>query len=89
VVHEGGVEATTGMGDSVFEGNVIRGSDATMWRSSLGMMGSAIGSQPCIRLHGFNGSTVTDLAVTPRGRTIDDLWQALLAAGVTPDQDQV
>jgi hypothetical protein len=84
VVHGGGIETTIGRGDSLFDGNCIRSSDATMWQGSLGWMGSSIGSRRCVRLHGFNGSTSTGLAVTPRGSSIDDLWQALLRVGVTP-----
>jgi hypothetical protein len=84
VVHEGGIEATIGRGDGFISGNFMRTSDATMWRDRVGWGGFSIGKRDCIRLHGFDGRTTTDWAVTPRGTSLDDVWQVLLTVGVTP-----
>jgi hypothetical protein len=83
VIHGGGIEATIGVGDGLLAGNSMRSSDATMWRDRVGWGGTFIGKSDCIRLHGFDGRTTRDWAVTPRGTSIDEVWQALLAVGVT------
>jgi hypothetical protein len=84
VVHAGGIEATIGRGDRFISGNFMRASDATMWRDRMGWGGSFIGKRDCIRLQGFDGRTTADWAVTPRDTPLDEVWQALLAVGVTP-----
>jgi hypothetical protein len=84
VVHGGGIEVTIGRGDGFISGNLMRVSDATMWRDRIGWGGSFIRKRDCIRLHGFNGRTTSDWAVTPRETSLDEVWQALLVVGVTP-----
>jgi hypothetical protein len=84
VVHGGGIEVTIGRGDGFISGNSMRASDATMWRDRIGWGGSFIRKRDCVRLHGFNGRTTSDWAVTPRETSLDEVWQALLAVGVTP-----
>ena len=83
-MHGGGIEATIGAGDGLFSGNVIRSSDATMWRDRAGWGGSSLARRDCIRLQGFNGHSTTEFLVTPRGASIEDVWQALLTVGVKP-----
>jgi hypothetical protein len=86
VVHGGGIEATIGRADGLISGNFMRASDATMWRDRVGWAGTFIGKRDCIRLHGFDSRTMRDWAVSPRGTSIDEVWQALLAVGVTPTE---
>jgi len=84
VVHMGGLEASIGSANVLVSGNFMRTSDATMWRDRLGWQGTALGRQECIRLHGFDGHRARDWAVTPRGSSIEEVWQALLGVGVKP-----
>lgn len=84
VVHMGGLEASIGSANVLVSGNFMRTSDATMWRDRLGWQGTAVGRRECIRLHGFDGRRVRDWAVFPRGSSIEEVWQALLGAGVKP-----
>src|SRR5262245_58134495 len=71
IVHTGGLEATIASAHVLAEGHFMRTSDATMWIDQF-----------CIRLHGFTGRGTRDWAVTPRGSSIEEVWQALLGAGV-------
>jgi hypothetical protein len=71
IVHTGGLEATIASAHVLAEGHFMRTSDATMWIDQFG-----------IRLHGFTGRGIRDWAVTPRGSSIEEVWQALLGAGV-------
>ena len=73
IVHTGGLEATIASAHVLAEGHFMRTSDATMWIDQF-----------CIRLHGFTGRGTRDWAVTPRGSSIEEVWQALLGVGVTP-----
>ena len=75
IVHTGGFEATIGSANVLVGGHFMRTSDAAMWRDRFGM-------RECIRLHGFTGRGTRDWAVTPRGSSIEEVWQALLGAGV-------
>jgi hypothetical protein len=75
IVHMGGIEATIGSANVLIAGHFMRASDATMWRDRFGM-------RECIRLHGFDGRGARDWAVTPRGSSIEEVWQALLGVGV-------
>lgn len=85
VIHVNGLQATIGRtGDGLLSGNFMRSSDATMWREQIGWGGTSVGERDCIRLHGFDGHGTRDWAVTPRGASVDDVWKALLDAGVTP-----
>ena len=89
VVHGGGIEVTIGRGDGLISGNVMRVSDATMWRDRVGCGGSFLGKRDCIRLQGFDGRVTRDWAVTPRGASNSEVWDALLAVGVTPVDNPV
>ena len=84
VIHGGGIEVTIGRGDGFISGNLMRASDATMWRDRIGWGGSFVRKRDCIRLHGFNGRIASEWAVTPWEASLDEVWQALLAVGVTP-----
>ena len=75
IVHTGGLEATIASAHVLAEGHFMRTSDATMWRDQFGM-------RECIRLHGFTGRGTRDWEVTPRGSSIEEVWQALLGVGV-------
>lgn len=76
IVHTEGLEATIASAHVLAEGMFfMRTSDATMWRDRFG-------TRECIRLHGFTGRGARDWAVTPRGSSIEEVWQALLGAGV-------
>jgi hypothetical protein len=75
IVHTEGLEATIASAHVLAEGHFMRTSDATMWLDQFGM-------RECIRLHGFTGRGTRDWAVTPRGSSIEEVWQALLGAGV-------
>jgi hypothetical protein len=89
VVHGGGIEATIGRADGLISGNFMRASDATMWRDRVGWGGTFIGERDCIRLHGFDSRRIRDWAVSPQGTSIDEVWQALLAVGVTPTEPSI
>jgi hypothetical protein len=54
-----------------------------MWLDRLGWGGTPIAQRECIRLDG-NDANGTLLAVSPKGRPIQQAWNALLQAGVTP-----
>ena len=75
IVNAGGLEATIASAHVLAEGHFMRTSDATMWRDRFGM-------RDCIRLHGFTGRGTRDWAITPRGSSIEEVWQALLGVGV-------
>ena len=81
VVHIGGLEASIGSANVLVSGNFMRTSDAVMWRDRFGR-------RECIRLHGFDGRRARDWAVTPRGSSIEEAWQALLGVGVKPSIQQ-
>jgi hypothetical protein len=89
IVHMGGLEASIGSANVLVSGNFMRTSDATMCRDRVGWAGTAIGRQECIRLHGFDGRRARDWAVTPRGSSIEAVWQLLLGVGVKPSNPAV
>jgi hypothetical protein len=84
LVRPDGLQVTVGLGDGFASGRFLRSSDASMWRDHGGWAGSSIGERESIRLRGFDGRSTRDWAITPRGASLDEVWQALLDAGVTP-----
>jgi hypothetical protein len=84
LIRPGGLEVTVGLGDGFASGRFLRSSDASMWRDRVGWAGSPMGERESIRLGGFDGRTTRDWAITPREASLDEVWQALLDAGVTP-----
>ena len=84
LIRPDGLEVTVGFGDGFASGRFLRSSDASMWRDHVGWAGLSIGERETIRLRGFDGRTTRDWAIAPRGTSLDEVWQALLDAGVTP-----
>lgn len=84
VVHEGGLEATIGPFDGLVSGNTMLTEGATMHRERLPAFPIVAGSHDCIRLMGNDGTGPREWRVSPRDRTLDELWEQLVAAGVTP-----
>ena len=83
VVHSGGLEAT-GTANGFSSGTQMLSEGTTMWRDQVGWDGSPVGKSDCIRLHGSDGVRIRDWAVTPKDASVDELWDALDEAGVTP-----
>jgi hypothetical protein len=78
IVHRGGLEASIGSANILISGDFMRASDAAMWRQGAGR-------RECVRLHGFDGRRAhRGWAVTPAASSIEQVWQALLSAGVKP-----
>lgn len=83
VVHAGGLEASIAGFDGLVSGNTILTEGATMCRDRLGAF-PIVGNHDCIRLIGNDGTGVREWRVSPRDRSVDELWAQLATAGVTP-----
>ena len=81
--HSVEVSMTSSLGNLLAPGSYLRSWGATMWIDETGWLGSSIGQRQCIRLSGEDANGKVDLAVAPYG-SMDDAWQALLGAGVSP-----
>lgn len=84
VAHAGGLEATIAPFDTLVSGNTILTEGATMCRDRLGAFPIVGGNHDCIRLIGSDGTGVREWRVSPRDRSVDELWAQLATAGVTP-----
>jgi hypothetical protein len=84
VVHVGGIEATIAPFDGLVSGNTMLTDGATMHRERLGAFPIVGGNHDCIRLTGNDGTGLREWKVSPRDRSLDELWAQLISAGVTP-----
>ncbi|MGY2876547.1 hypothetical protein ACVW00_003737 [Marmoricola sp. URHA0025 HA25] len=84
VVHAGGLEATIAPFGSLVSGNAILTKGARMRRDRLGAFPIVGGNHDCIRLIGNDGTGVREWRISPRDRSVDELWAQLATAGVTP-----
>jgi hypothetical protein len=84
VVHLGGIEATIGPFDGLVSGNAMLTAGATMRRDRLPAFPIVAGNHDCISLMGNDGTGPREWKVSPRDTSIDELWEQLLAAGVSP-----
>lgn len=84
VVHAGGLEASIAPFDWMVSGNTILTEGATMRRDRLGAFPIVGGNHDCIRLVGNDDTGVREWRVSPRDRSVDELWAQLATAGVAP-----
>ena len=88
VVRTKGIEVSLrGVGGRLVPGveRFLSGGESTMAEDEIGWLGSPFLRRRCIRLSGRDRNSRVDLAISPKGG-IDEAWQALLDAGVTPDE---
>ena len=84
VVHAGVLEATIAPFDWLVSGNTILTDGATMRLDRLDAVPVVVGNHDCIRLIGNDGTGIREWRVSPRDRSVDELWAQLATAGVTP-----
>jgi hypothetical protein len=84
VVHSDGLEVTIGAWDGLVSGNTMLIVGAAMRRERLSVWPVIAGNRECIRLWGDDGTGPREWKVSPRGTPIDEVWDHLIAAGVTP-----
>jgi hypothetical protein len=84
VVHSGGLEVTIGSFDGLVTGNTMLIEGAAMRRERLSIWPIVAGNRDCIRVWGNDGTGPREWKVAPRGTPIEEVWDQLVAAGVTP-----